>query len=98
RCLDGAIATRQDTGTFDCAVTESVPNGRGGTTSINVPPCDAAGLPPANADVCWQLVTDATLCPSSHRIVINHVNAAPSNTNATITCALCSPGAQNSGC
>jgi hypothetical protein len=97
RCITGQIATRPNSTTLDCTVTDLVPDGKGGTTMTLVPACADNG----NTAPCWTLDPGNPAAPpagngcpaTEHVLNVNRGGAMPpDNLRDEVDCSICTPG------
>jgi hypothetical protein len=97
QCITGVVATRPNSSTLDCTVTDVVPNMNDPTQPVQtpLPACaDNGGMTP-----CWQLDVGTGpspgngCAPTAHVLDIMRGGAMPpNNTKSTVNCSICTPG------
>jgi hypothetical protein len=88
-CIVGQIANRPNTGEPDCTVVSHTGNGSGMIIDSAVKSCTETG----GAGPCWRLIAGGANCNGQVMEVTDDPNnMMPASQNATVGCALCTPG------
>ena len=93
-CIGGTVANKPDATDPDCTVVSHTSNGLGGFVDATVPSCASNG----GAAPCWRLTSGACAGGGNGQIVnLSADISLPTTTaqNATVNCALCTPGVSN---
>jgi hypothetical protein len=88
-CIVGQIANRPGMDEKDCTVISHTGNGSGMIIDSAVPSCTQTG----GTGPCWRLVAGGANCNGQvMEVTDDPANPMPASQNATVGCALCTPG------